>query len=567
MQTQTQVYLGSVLRELPRLLSWQDREALSKTYGGFDRTYWGWKFTDFPGARFQEGVYALAHVYATPFDGNAYHQDPRVLEWALAGLRYWQSIQYADGSFDEAYPFERSLAATAFTVFYLGEACLLLGDAIPADQCVSLKKTFVRAGRWLCRNDEHHGILSNHLAAAAGALDVAGRFCCEDGFFTRRQHFLARIYAHQSKEGWYEEYGGADPGYQTHGTFYLARIWQRTKDAQLLDSLRRATVFLTHCIHPNGTLGGEYGSRNTEFYYPAGMEILAPEIPEAAAIARFMRPAVERQTVAGLAAMDAYNFLPVLNNYLFAGAVHVGASLATPAGAGERRPYTERETAQLLPCQRDGEYWFPDAGLFMKSTAAYFAVLGLSKGGVLRVYDRKGAWESDCGYWARLAGGAMASNQSLLREGFTREAPDTFCCETDFVRVNQKVQSPWTFLAFRLFSITAGRMRALAYAVKNLLVWVLVRRRRTVPLGFTRRVRFTESSVEIRDTIRKKSAVNVQELRREPKFASIHMGSSRYFQAQELQAQARAGENLAEQLGASGGFESTRQIVCPLSRG
>jgi len=41
---------------------------------------------------------------------------------------------------------------------------------------------------------------------------------------------VQQIYDHQSREGWYEEYGGADPGYQTLCTFYLARLWQYTGD-------------------------------------------------------------------------------------------------------------------------------------------------------------------------------------------------------------------------------------------------------------------------------------------------------------------------------------------------
>ena len=97
---------------MPRLLSRMDREAPSKTYGAFDRTYWSWKFTDFSGSRFQEAIYALTWFYTTPFSGNIYNGNERVHEWIITGFKYWQSLQHADGSFDEAYPYERSLAAT-----------------------------------------------------------------------------------------------------------------------------------------------------------------------------------------------------------------------------------------------------------------------------------------------------------------------------------------------------------------------------------------------------------------------------------------------------------------------
>ena len=69
----------------------------------------------------------------------------------------------------------------------------------------------------------------------------------------------------QSEEGWYLEYSGADPGYQTHATFYLAVLFTKTRDNDLLDSLKRANLYLSYFIHPDGTIGGEYASRNTSF--------------------------------------------------------------------------------------------------------------------------------------------------------------------------------------------------------------------------------------------------------------------------------------------------------------
>ena len=154
-----------------------------------------------------------------------------------ASMAFWRTLQHRDGSFDEAYPFEHSLAATAFTGFYVGEAFRLIGGELATAEQDALRTTFARAGDWLCCNDEHHGVLSNHLAAAAAALTVIERITDDHRYGARGRHFLQRIYDRQSAEGWYEEYGGADPGYQTHGTFYLARIWQLTGDVTLLDSL------------------------------------------------------------------------------------------------------------------------------------------------------------------------------------------------------------------------------------------------------------------------------------------------------------------------------------------
>lgn len=528
------VYYNPVMKEAQRLLSWQDREPFSRTYGSFDRTYWGWKFTDFPGARFQEGVYALAHLYTHPFDGNSLAGNERVLEWARAGMCYWASIQYKDGSFDEAYPFERSLAAAAFTGFYAGEAFLLIKDLLGADERERLQSAFIRAGEWLISNDEGHGFLSNHLAAAAAALLSIHRITGDERYKKRCDYFLEKILSHQSEEGWYDEYGGADPGYQTHGTFYLAWIWKHTKEGRLLESLKRSVGFLKYFIHPNGTLGGEYGSRNTEFYFPAGFEILSASVPDAALIASFMRKSVEARSSAGLSAMDAYNFLPMLNNYLFA-AENAAGLVCSP---------------EKMPFGKEGERFFPDAGLYVRTTRAYHAVLGLSKGGVLRVYDgiSGGLLASDSTYWAAMKDDSVCSPQSLSRPGRWKEAENGFTIESDFIQVKRHVQTPVLFMGFRGFTLTIGRVSRASYWMKNLLVNALIKKRRRMPLKLRRQVRFEPLRVVIEDRIELTGAAEVKELRRGEKFSTIHMGSSRYFQHQELFMECLDGRNLRDEL-------------------
>jgi len=528
------VYYLPVIKEIRRLISWQDREPFSSTYGSFDRTYWCWKFTDFPGARFQEGTYALAYLFCKPFPGNCFAENKIILQWALAGMNFWRIKQYRDGSFDEAYPFEHSLAATAFTSFYAGEAFRLLENYIPKKDREVLCNAFSRAGNWLCVNDERHGILSNHLAAAAAALESIYRICGDMKYRKRSKYFLGKIYKHQSGEGWYEEYSGADPGYQTHCTFYLAWIWKSTGDTKLLESLKHSIDFLKYFIHPNGTLGGEYGSRNTEFYFPAGFEILAHVIPEAASIARFMRQSVAVQNAAGLAAMDVYNYLPMLNNYLFA--------------AGNTKDLHSSDVE--LPCKSEVNKYFPSAGLYVKSTSVYYCVLGLSKGGVLKGYDRKTGKlvASDCGYWAELYSGKVVTSQSLNNLGQWKESNNAFNVVSDFILINNFVQTPILFIGFRIYTLTLGRLQSAAYWIKNLLVRMLIQRRKKVPMRLSRQICFKEREIIVSDRIEMTGKLNVRILKHGTKFASIHMGSSRYFQEQELDKVYNHEQNWAEHL-------------------
>jgi hypothetical protein len=350
---------------------------------------------------------------------------------------------------------------------------------------------------------------------------------------------VQQIYDHQSPEGWYEEYGGADPGYQTLCTFYLARLWQYTGAAPLRESLARSLAFLKHCVHPNGTVGGEYGSRNTEFFFPAGCEMLAAAVPDAARIARFMRSWIPARRMAGVWTMDAQNALPMLNNYLFA---------ADSAAAGDRAEQSE------LPCEVTGEWWFPDAGLLIKSTPTFFAVVGLSKGGVVKVYDkvRRTLARSDCGYVARLSAGPMVSTQTLRRRPTWIRAAGSCTVEADFVPLLRRRLTTPLFLGFRVFSTTVGRAQRVGYWLKNRLVRSLMRAPAAVPLRLTRQVQLDTDTVTVTDEIVALDRLGVGECRRSEKFAAVHMGSSRYFQWQELDAPLEAERDCAADLMAQG---------------
>lgn len=505
----------------PRVLSWLDREPFSPTYGSFDRSFWSWKLVDHASARFQQAIFTLAHLATRP--GCPQREKQHLLAGCAAGITNWASLQHSDGSFDEAYPYERSLAATAVTSFWIGEAIELLGTSLDRESRELGLTTLAKAAAWLDRNDESHGHQTSHLAAAAGACEVAHRLTGERTCATRRDHFLERIYSCQSDEGWYEEYGGADPGYQTRASYYLARIWAETSDERLLTSLARASEFLSWMTHPDGTLGGEYTSRNTEVAYPAAFEILAPVVPAAAAIAASLRRSIPGVRAVALPAMDRWNLLPQTNN------LHAASRFAAPlAGDEDAR----------LPCYGDESRDFRDAGVSLRATARLWVVVGLSKGGVVKCWDRVSlAPAADCGWWARYRDGVVASSQSLSRGEFLTAGieEDVFEVAAPFVPVTRRVPGPWSMGLFRLTMLTIGRVPGFARWVKRLLVRASMGRRRPVPLTLERTIRVEPSQVVIEDRlVRPRRARPPIELGWGSRFATIYTGSSRYASASEL---------------------------------
>ena len=514
------LYETKILAEAPRALSLLDRQAASRTAGSADRTFWGWKFTDFSGARFQESVCVLSYLYAAEIEGSRYRKNPALLAWIRLGLEWWCGLQHPDGSFDEAYPYERSLAATAFTSFYVSEALGFLGDDLDQATEVRVVAALARAGLWLVGNDEHHGFLSNHLAAAAAALEHIHQLTDDPVYRERSRHFLEKILAHQSTEGWYDEYGGADPGYQTHGCFYLARLVELTGDETLKRSLSHAIGFQALFIHPDGSLGGEYTSRNTQTYYPAAFEMLAGVDAQASWIARTMRPHVATGHVADLGAVDVWNYFVFLNNYVFAARAH-----ATVVACAPREP---------MP--GDGEVWFREAGLLRVRRRHYDAWFGARKGGVVKAFDRRTTRLAfaDCGYAGRSTNGKSLATQQERSSEVGEHQPGVIAITGGLYELSRPVMTPLKFLLFRVFMGTVGRSKRLGLWVKNLLVKVLIYKKRPLDVLFTRTVHFADDAIVVEDALKGPGGARVETLRWSPAFTTIHMGSSKYFVDHEL---------------------------------
>ena len=140
----------------------------------------------------------------------------------------------------------------------------------------------------------------------------------------------------------------------------------------------------------------------------------------------------------------------------------------------------------------------------------------------------------------------------LHRQPHWQRVDDTLTIETHFVPLNQRLPTSWLFLLFRLFSLTCGRVPQFAAWLKDRLVHILVRPRPAVPLRLRRQVHLHTDTVTLTDEITITGTVRVAALKHGHKFAAIHMGSSRYFQAQELEPEPEPEMDWAKELTARG---------------
>lgn len=513
MSSGSKLYTKLALGEAWRVVSMIDRNPHSKTRGSMSRTHWAWKFEDFPFPRLQEGVCALAFFHNLNDPDNPLHDSDDVKQWIIWGFDYWMALQHKSGAFDEAYPNEQCLAATAFTCFYLGWAFREAEGFLPNETRSQVRAALCRAADWLCHNDEYHGILSNHLASAVAALEVVGRLTGERRYQDRAEVFLDRIFENQSAEGWMLEYEGADVGYGTHGLFYLSVYWHLTGSQQVLEALKRFSGFLQYCVHPDGTIGGEYTSRNTEFYYPAGFEILAANCEISAGIARVQRGALAEKRGAGIWAMDTFNFFPLLNNLLFA-----------------ERFCTEAAQARDIPFQQAPfKTYFAEAGLWFVNTTDIYGVVGVAKGGSISVFDKQARVlrARFSGYLTRYKNKNFTSQDyTLLPQVRWSDDGDTVSFSVPWRLSEQITLNTWTFMVFRLFTVTFGRSLWVSRWLKKILVALLIRRKKKPSIHHQRRIHFTGSGFQTQDDIEFPHGIDF--LSAASQFTSVHMGSSMY---------------------------------------
>jgi hypothetical protein len=485
---------------LPRILSSIDRDPFSKTRGCADRRYWAWKTVDFPDATFSRLALLLHKM------DPAACRDP--IDFIFA---YLARIQHRDGSFDQAFPNEHSHGAAAFLLADLAEICS--GNAELFNRH---RKMLERMGGYLIRYGEGHDFISNHLAGAALGLFRLSELTGDAASRKRAVEYQNLILKKQSPEGWYPEYGGADPSYQTLCMTYLALIHQMHADPVLLESLGRAVQFVAYFAHPDGSFGGEYGSRNCEIIYPGGLALLSKHFPLAAALTQWAAWSYrESRTVTPLA-VDTENLTPVLSNVFLAEQYAVPSSGDRPQ---EKLPYEQG------PFVQD----FHEAGIRIVNREHYYAVIGWKKGGVIKAFNKLGKKIilDDCGVVIETSNGRLATTQMLSPLHKADFSAEDIAVASPTFYLAQPVPSPARFLLLRLLNLSLWKIRRLREAGKKLLVFLLIRNGKKCGLRVHREIRFGPESPEVKDRLT--SPAGKGKIRAGGKFSSIHMASSRYF--------------------------------------
>jgi hypothetical protein len=493
-------YHSIVLHLIPRILTNLDRDKDSPTYGCFDRNFWHYKVHDYSSALLQQCSLTLALAYLNPFKGNIYYDNKIIREYSISGVNFCYRTQNRDGSFAEYWKGESSVPSTAFTLYSLCETCDLLG--IEADrQCLN------KAVKFLIKHKEKDVL--NQEMAAISAIRYAAKLLGNREYETIAGQRFDELLRMKKPEGWFSEYGGLDISYLTVNLDFMIRYYELTGNNDALETAKQIVEFIQYFIHPDGSLGGEYGTRNTEYFAPYGIEFLKRHCPISNQIIQSILGYIHQEGYLNLSCDERYYLHYLSHSFM--------KSLLI---------YLDNPRTCSLPHEKMFEKFFDESKIFIKSTPHYYFIANLSKGGVFKVMNKHTSqMNTDCGYRLHMSKEIYVTELPQINEYFIRENQIEVTCK--FSKMNFIRQSTTKLLLLRIMSSVLGFQTI--HLLKRLMIFGTSGNN---DLKLNRIIIFEEGKIHISDNIKigKRSGV----LKLSNGLSMRHTASSRFFQLNVL---------------------------------
>jgi len=501
--------LAAVLQQIPKLLTLQDRNPHSPTHGCFDRNYWHYRIIDFPSGMAQEFIWPLALLYNLSVRDNPYYKDPALKRSVIGGLFYAAKSSHPDGSCDDYYLYERASGAAVFSLLACLESYASLGLNDP-----QLLAFFSRRATWLSSHHES-GRLGNHEALISLALRWAAELTHSDSLMQAAQRRLARVLSWQNTEGWFPEYEGLDPGYHTLAISALARLHALWPNPVLEPALMLATDLALELAHPDGSFGGEYGSRNTFSFFSHGFELVGRFYPRALSVNDLVLPSMAQGQAAGFA--DDHIIGHHLWNYLL-----TRRDFVTP------RPPTQT--------RRSGRIWMPMARLLIDRRENHELYLSFAKGGCFKLFRA-----------AKLLASDTQASATINAAGKNRNAVGHISGDYDYrledneltvggrlAYAKQSLMTPSRMIVLRLLMLVFGRF--FPNLIRRILQRLLITGRIDAPISFQRRLLWREGGWEVHDRFTSEAWGSVQSFGIGSDQTSIYVAMSRTYQPARTQS-------------------------------
>lgn len=502
------LFAREALKQIPKILTLLDRNRHSPTYGCFDRTFWQYKVIDFPAGMSQEFVYPLALAYHCNLPDNIFYQQPAIKEWVEAGIIYAAKSSHPNGSCDDYFPYERAAGAAAFSLLACIESYKLMGLDNP-----KLLEFFCKRADWLAKHQES-GRLTNHQALIVLCLELLGNLVQTERWNTYKEERLEQVLSWQNPEGWFIEYEGCDPGYHTLTISCLAQVYKLNKSERLKRAIASAVKLAGEFVHPDGSYGGEYTSRNTYNFFPHGFELVGEWLPTALNINdRFLQGLAN-----GLGSCYAddriighhtWNYLLAWNDFI-------------PA-----RPPLQPRT--------QGRFYLEQGGILIDRRGSTELYLALNKGGVFKLFRDDKLVASDTQFSLLVKEGKQLKNAVAHLVGnykITIEE-DRIAIAGNLGWAKQKQMNSINLIILRFVMLSLGRF--FPNLIRRILQQILITGKTDAPFKFDRCLSWQEDIWCITDNLTAESWENVVDVDIGCDRTSIYVVMSRTFQSGQLQ--------------------------------
>ncbi|HRZ86860.1 MAG TPA: hypothetical protein P5287_03505, partial [bacterium] len=424
-----------------------------------------------------------------------------------AGVSFWCSIQERNGSFNEWYPHEGSYVATAFSAYAISETLLLMGADRIADYDRAVA-ALSRAAGWIKDRTEQR--VCNQQTGALLATYNTYLLTGDDRLMAAVNGYEDALARAQKREEWFLEYSGADIGYLSLSIDYLAKYFKKTGSRKTEEIVAHAINFIVNFIHADGSSGGVYGSRHTEYLIPDGFEIFAPISEQARFAAWNIRAGLERGRGISLHQLDDRYLTYISYTFLQAALDGMDEIDETPIARADYR-------------------YYPEAGLFVRRFGDLELIANVHMTGAL-VCIARGKRLADSGV---VIDGARqlfsgyetgATTVSVDENGFSVEGP--------FRETRENILSPIKQIILYLFQLTAGRVSFANHLVKERLRRRMILSHRRAPATLKRTVAIDGGGILITDEIA--GTGRFKRMITGTQISFIYVPSSRWFQRENL---------------------------------
>ena len=530
------LFAREALAQIPKILTLLDRNPHSPTYGCFDRNFWHYKIIDFPSGMAQEFVFPLALIYDTDVPDNPYYRQAVIKDWVEAGIIYAARSAHKDGSCDDYFPFERASGAAAFSLLACIESYILLGlekknleeknleNKNLGNNNQAILNFFAKRADWLAHHHES-GQLTNHQALIVLCLEKLSKLLQTSRWDKAKVQRLERVLSWQNSEGWFIEYEGCDPGYHTLTISCLAQIYQFNSDIRIKEALVKAVKLAAEFVHPDGSYGGEYTSRNTYNFFPYGFELVGKWIPEALQIndhflqglANGLSPCYADDHIIG---HHTWNYLLAWRDFVEERPV-------------EERPVEERPVEEKPSAKN--RIWLENAKILIDRRENTQLYLALNKGGVFKLFrDHKlVAADTQISLQVQQKGKITNAVGHLVGPYKINISDDEITVSGQLGWAKQKQMTPLNLLILRVVMLTVGRF--FPNLIRKLLQRILITGKNDAPFRFIRRLNWENGKWHINDEIQAQSWDKVISAGIGCDQTSIYVVMSRTFQRSQLQ--------------------------------